>query len=441
MMSPVARLARARAAGRKAAAGVGNAQSSFSGASAAGGAAPGAGTPPPAAPGVPGKPKYNPGKVLANLPKSGLLTPQQLKAEARADSVLETRPLIHGAKLLATQLEQEKAADAKGLAALGAQLQGGVSDTYKNIAESEAQNLARQNQLGAQLTQQSGAIAQAGSTELAGMQEGALGDYEKQLEMRGAPGAGGAQQALASAVANQQATQNADSQASQQFAASQGSSYGALASQMAGAAQMQGGAAVGQIGRDILSRVGQSNQKYNEKIGEALGKVADAKATRGVSFVKTLGELNEGNRTFKLGLDTVRGNKEGQKLKEKENAEAKAENAKKFNLELKEFGLSQWKAHHPNAGEHKTNEKKQELVKEVGNVKSIIGQLVGEAKAAEKEGNKGIASNFGAYVAAANKILGEEQAEPQVIRRVLQHWWENRDTGLSKDPNGPSLGR
>ncbi len=415
MMSPLARLARARVAGRKAAAGIGNAQS-FAGASAAGGAAPGAGQPaPPAPPAPPAGPKYNPGKVLGNLPKSGLLTPKQLRAEARALSVLETRDTIHGYKQLATQLEQEKAADAKGLGVLGANLQGGVTSVYKNIAESEAQNLARQNQLGQQLNQQSGAIAQAGTQELTGMQQGALGDYEKQLEMRGAPGAGGAQQALASAVANQQATQNADSQASQQFAASQGSSYGALASQMAGAAQMQGGAAVGQIGRDVLSRVGQSNQKYNEGIQTALGKLADTKATRGASFVKTLGELNEGNRKFKLGLDTVRGNKEGQKLKEKENEEAKAENAKKFNLELKKFGLAQWEAHHPNAGEHKTNEKKQEIRQEVKEVKALIPSVIAELGGPPR-GPKQLNYLIG-------KITGPASADPALVRKVLENWW------------------
>lgn len=437
MMNPhIARLAKAmRVSGRSAISAAAPVAGSMAGAAASGGAAPGAAPK--------GKPAYHPLQAIKNLP-NGELNPQQQAQYARALSVLETRPAIHGFKQIAKQLHGERESTAKGLGNLGNELQGSVTDTYKNIAQSEAQNLARQNQLGAQLTQQSGEIAQAGGTELAGMQEGALGDYEKQLQMRGAPGAGGAQQALASAVANQQATQNADSQASQQFAASQGSSYGALASQMAGAAQMQGGAAVGQIGRDILSRVGQSNQKYNESIQTAEGKLGEAKASYGPTFVKNLGTVHGEQQKFRLGQEAVQGNKAKLASEEKQNA-AEAQTKGKQQafsnaLELKKLGLAQWKAHHPNASSSETQKAAQGLHKEVSNVKSIIGQLVAEAKAAEKEGHKGIASNFGAYVAGANKILGQEQAEPQVIHRVLKHWWANRQR-LSKDPNGASLGR
>jgi hypothetical protein len=392
-----------------------------------GGAAPGAGQK---------KPGYHPLRVLKNLP-NGELTPQQQAAYARAISVLETRPAIHGYKEIAKQLAGERESTAKGLGTLGSGLQGGVTDVYKNIAESEAQNLARQSQLGQQLNQQSASIATSGAKQLAGMQEGALGDYEKQLEMRGAPGGGGAQQQLANAVASQQATQNADSQAAQQFAASQGSSYGALASQMAGAAQMQGGAAVGQIGRDILSRVGQSNQKYNENIQTALGKLGEAKASYGPTFAKNLGVVHGEQQKFRLGQEAVQGNKAqlaaekeqaaaANKTKQGENATANKQQQFENAVELKKLGLAQWEAHHPNASSSETHKAAKALQKEVSNVKSIIGQLVGEAKAAEKEGHKGIAGNFAAYVANANKILGEEQAEPQVIRRVLKHWWVNK---------------
>jgi hypothetical protein len=404
---------------------------SMAGAAAAGGAAPGAAT---------GKPAYHPLQAIKNLP-NGELTPQQQAQYARALSVLETRPAIHGFKQIAKQLHGERESTAKGLGNLGNELQGNVTDTYKNIAQSEAQNLARQNQLGAQLNQQSGAIAQAGTTELAGMQEGALGDYEKQLQMRGAPGAGGAQQALASAVANQQATQNADSQASQQFAASQGSSYGALASQMAGAAQMQGGAAVGQIGRDILSRVGQSNQKYNESIQTAVGKLGEAKASYGPTFTKNLGAVHGEQQKFRLGQEAVQGEKAKLSAEAKQNAVANKINQEKAEASqmsaqasltsaaasARNAAVAAYKAQHPEASSGELAKRQKEIKQETAEVKTLIPTLVGTYGSPFKAPKNVTLSK--ALAAFTLKLNEKASADPALVQKVINEWAKKRTQG------------
>lgn len=427
MMNPhIARLAKAmRVSGRSAISAAAPVAGSMAGAAAAGGAAPGVAPK--------GKPAYHPLQAIKNLP-NGELTPQQQAQYARALSVLETRPAIHGFKQIAKQLHGERESTAKGLGNLGNELQGGVTDTYKNIAQSEAQNLARQNQLGAQLTQQSGQIAQAGGTELAGMQEGALGDYEKQLQMRGAPGAGGAQQALASAVANQQATQNADSQASQQFAASQGSSYGALASQMAGAAQMQGGAAVGQIGRDILSRVGQSNQKYNESIQTAEGKLGEAKASYGPTFVKNLGTVHGEQQKFRLGQEAVQGEKAKLAATEKQNAAANRINQEKAEASLtsaaasaKSAAVANYKAHNPAASSGELAKRQKEVTQETNEVKTLIPSLVGTYGSPFKAPKN---VSLGKALAAFTLKLNEKaSADPALVQKVINEWAKKRMQG------------
>jgi hypothetical protein len=394
-----------------------------------------------AAPGTPkGKPGYHPLQAIKDLP-NGELTPQQQAQYARALSVLETRPAIHGFKQIAKQLHGERESTATGLGNLGNELQGGVTDVYKNIAQSEAQNLARQNQLGAQLTQQTGEIAQTGNKELAGMQEGALGDYEKQLQMRGAPGAGGAQQALASAVANQQATQNADSQASQQFAASQGSSYGALASQMAGAAQMQGGAAVGQIGRDILSRVGQSNQKYNESIQTALGKLGEAKASYGPAFTKNLGTVHGEQQKFRLGQEAVNSEKAKLAAEEKQNAannkinQEKAE-ASQLSAEAsltsatasaRQAAVAAFKAHHPGFTSGELLKRQKEIKQETAEVKTLIPTLVGTYGSPFKAPKN---VSLGKALAAFTLKLNEKaSADPALVQKIVNEWAKKRTQG------------
>lgn len=420
-MNPlVAKIARAKALGQRA--GIGAAHS-LGEAAAAAGAAPGAGVSQGAAPGAtaPGnKPgsNYHPMQVLKGLDTNGVLTGKQMREAARALTALEVRPVVHGYRQLANQLGQQKEAEAKGLGALGERLQGGVTDVYRNIAQSEAQNLARQQALGTQLNQRSGEIATQGQQDLTKMQEGQLGAQTDALALRGAPGGGSAQAELASAVAAQQARQSADSQAAEQFAASQGAGATQLAGMLGGAAQLQGGAANSEIARQITNRVASSNQEKDQAIATALGKLADAKATKGSTFVKNLLSLREGEQKFKLGEQAVHGEKEGQKLKERENAEGKEEANRKYGLELKKFGLAQWEAHHPGATSGETAKKAKEIHEDVAEVKSMIPTAAAAAKEAKK------ANDFEGYVAFVNE---KTSAPPQIVRKVLKHWWQKRN--------------
>lgn len=409
------------------------------------------------APPAPHKPGFHPLAVLKNFEPGKPLTGKDMAQAARALTVLETRPVIHGYKGIIREEEKAKAAEAAGLGRLGERTSGNVSSTYKNIAASEAETLARQSALGKQLTTGAANIAHTGNQELAGMQTGALGDYENQLQMRGAPQGGGAQEALAQAVASQQATENTDNQAAQQFAASQAANNGSLAAAMAASAQMQGGAAVGGINRDIINRTGEANQKADQSISGAREKLGEAKAAYGPAFTKNLLGLRGNEQKFILGKAAVAGEKaklglEGEKLtaEQEQNAIQNKLNQQKANASstsaqasLINAQVNKWEAEHPNASSSAAGKKRQEVKQEVREVRSMLPSLVAEAGAppwAAKSGNKPVPLNkaINLFVGHANSKVS---ADPALVKRVIEHWVKKHYAKVSKDPNGNSLGR
>lgn len=379
-------------------------------ASAVSGAAPGAS-------GAGKKKKYNPYAVLSSLESGDLLSGKDLTRAARALTALEIRPQVRGYKQLASQLRSEREMEAKGLGALGTRLQGGVTDVYKNIASAEAQGLANQQALGQGLVTQSGAIAQTGAQDLRAMQGGEVGDYTKALALRGAPGGGSAQQDLANAVAAQQANQSANSQAAQQAAASQATGYSQLASGLAGSAQLQGGAAVAGIGRDILSRTAESNQKYGEGIQTALGKAGDARALKGSTFIKNLLELRGGEQKYQLGRAAVRGERQANQLGKEQLAEDKRQANMSNQLGLASLALKEWEAAHPGAASGERRERKQKAKQEIREVRSLIPGLVATYGAPE---NKKMLNQF------TLALNGKASADPTLVQRVLNRWYKKR---------------
>lgn len=389
-----------------------------------------------------GKPKFNPMSILGKLGASELLDPRQMGAVARAMTVLETRPEIHGYRQIATELQKEKAREAQGLETLGRRTAGETAGVYRGIAQSEADSLAHQQALGSKLTQQSGDIAAQSAQSLAGTQANALGDLTSQLQQRGSPQGGSAQEALAQAVASQQAAQNANSQAAQQFASSQAANFGALGAGMAQATQMQGGQAIGSIGRTTIGRIGESNAKYGQSIREALGKLAEAKASYGSKYIKNLLGLREGEQKFLLGKQAVRGDKESlaasiannkeQNAIARENAESSRISA---NASATNAAINQYEAEHPGASKSDIKEKRQEVKQEEREVRSILPSVIAEAGRAPKTKRE-----LNVLIGLANSKAG---ADPAIVRKVLLNWWKakhqgNRgEKGATKTPYAP----
>jgi hypothetical protein len=379
---------------------------------------------------------FHPWKVLEDYKPGKPLSGKEMREYARALAVTETKPQIHGYAGLVRESEKAKKQEAAGLGKLGARTSGNVSDVYSNIAKSEAENIARQQALGSQLTTNAAGIASTSNAELAAQQSGALGSYESQLAQRGAPSGGGAQEALAQAVAAQTAAQSTDNQAAQQFAASQAANSNQLAAAMAGSAAMQGGSAVGAINRDTVNRVGESNQRYDQSINGLREKLGEAKSAFGTDFAKNLLSLRGNEQKFILGKDAVAGNKE--KLSaEKEAAKAAAaeanaaaaaktgENAqdqsnadRQFELELKKFGLAEWEAKHPNAASGEAQKQQKKLGEEVKEVKTLIPTIVTELGKVPKgtPPNKVLQT----YIAKVNSTAS---ANPTVVAKVLKAWW------------------
>lgn len=396
---------------------------------------PGRGPSPKKGPGLPkgGKKGFNPMKVLEGLSTGGLLNPEQLASAARALTVLETKPEIHGYAEIAKQLGQEKGREATGLTNLGTRTAGNVSGLYKGLAESAAQSIANQQAIAGSLSSQSANIASKGTQELGQLQSGALGDYEKQLEMRGAQDTqGGAQQALAQAVSAQQGYQQQQGQAAQATAQQQGASSTALLAAMAGAGQLQGAEAGAGIHRTIANRVADSNAKYNTNIETARNKQAEAKASYGGKYVKNILGLREGEQKFKLGEQAVAGEKAALGLKATENEEdakqqgleneenqlANSIALKKLGLEYKKFGLSQWEAKHPEAGSNKKQEKAEEIGHEVNQIKAVIGPTVGPL--GKPPPGTPLNRVLNTYITEVNK---KTEADPALVKKVVEKWF------------------
>lgn len=379
---------------------------------------------------------FNPVKVLEGLETGSLLTPEQLQSAARALTVLQTKPEIHGYAEIAKQLGEEKGREATGLTNLGNRTAGNVSGLYKGLAESAAQSIANQQAMAGSLSSQSASIASKGTQELGQMQTGALGDLQNQLQIRGSQDtAGGAQQALSQAVSAQQAAQQSQSQAAQQSALQQGGSSTALLQAMAGASQVQGAETGGGIRRDIANRVAESNAKYNTNIQTAKSKQAEAKASYGEKLVKNLLGLREGEQKFKTAEQAVAGEKSAlalkgqenaedatqQQLENEENAQANALALQKLGLEYKKFGLSQWEAKHPNYGNSEKKKKAQELGKEVNEIKSLIGPVVSTLGKPPK--NVPPQKVLNTYI---TQINGKASADPQLVAKVVKEWWNKK---------------
>lgn len=399
---------------------------SQSAAAAKGGAAPGAGN---AGRGRGGKggSGYNPLAKLKELETGKVLTGKDITRAANALTVLETRPQIRGYARLAKQLAGERESEVKGLGRLGTQLQSGVTNVYRNIAQTEAQALATQQALANQLNQTSAGIASQGAADLTAMQNTQTQGVADALSARGAPGGGTAQQELAAAVAAQQVSQSANSQAQQQFAAQQGSSYGNLAAMMAGATQQQGGAAVGGIGQTVIQRIAKSGSEFGGDIREARAKQAEAKASRGATFNKNLLSLRGQEQEFMLGKQAVRSEKEKLALSKQEAAEARKQRGIENSQWAQEFGLKTWEAQHPNAGSNEVKEKKQEIKQDVNEVKSLIATVVGA------EGSPKNKQQLNALIGALNS---KASANPTLVRKVAQRWWERRQRAMRNGNRG-----
>lgn len=385
----------------------------------------------PPVPGTANKSEYHPLQVLSQLDTGSVLSGKDLSRAARALTALEIRPQLHGYKQLANQLTRERNEEAQGLGKLGTELQGNVTDVYKNMGASQANSVAAQQAIASTLNQQSAGIASAASADQAKMQAGALGEYTQALQARGAPGGGSAQQQLSDAVTQQQQAQSANSQAAQQFAASQGAGYGQLQAGLAGASQLAGGAAVGGIGRSVIGRVGESNQKYGENIQTALGKLADVKATKGALYTKNLLGLREGEQKYELGKQAVQGNKAKLANEETHDRAEEATNKEKAHASLtsaaasaKNAAVAEYKAKHPNASSGEQAKRVKEIREGTQEVKSLIPGLVAAYGPPESK------KELNQFILALN---GKASASPTLVQRVVKAWY------AKKNPPGSNI--
>jgi len=381
---------------------------------------------------------FHPRKVLAELgEQKGPLTPKQQQEIARAETILETRPVIQGYKGLVKQLGQEKATEAKGYEKLGSRVSGEVGSAYHSIAEQEAASIAQQSALAAQFGAQAQTATDSATSAIAANQQAAVAGNDAELALRGAPGGSPAQEALAQSVAAQNSQATTDLTAQQQANLAQSNATPQYLAAMAGSTAMGGGAAIGSIGRATVNRIGESNQKFGQSIISAREKLAEAKGTKGATFLKNLAGEREAGEKNKLSWAALAREKEeaaaaaqAAGVKAKTEAEERAEgrtqqqieNAqaqRELELTEKKVGNETYKTHHPGSSGGETPQ--QERQKEVAEVKSLIGPVVsGLGKVPENLPANKVLNKY------IEEVNAKTSADPTVVAAVVKRWFKKR---------------
>lgn len=354
-------------------------------------------------------PLYNPSAMLGG---------RKLKGAAKKLTKLEIGPQARSYERLAQQLAQQGQQVGTGLQALGDRTSGVVQNTYKNLATSVAENLARQKAIGETLQSRLAGVGSQAGQELGTQQGAALGSYIQGLGLKGAPGGGAAQQALAERAQAEQARQQQAAAAANQYGAMSAGAYNAYAAGQGAAQQQRGGESVAAIQRDIANRIAQGNLTTSQNVQEALGKATDIRALKGPTMLKNLLALREGERTFGL------------------NQQAANLNAAKFQASLAQNAVENKRSKErnrtsrQNAKETKRHHQQMEQQGSTGTApapvdQSVIGSAIADAKA-RIGGGWPVPGSKGAKARAmfTHYVLTSEGVKPEwknaVLKRIHQ---------------------
>lgn len=246
-------------------------------------------------------------KHLGIYDPANSLKGKELRKLARRLTTLQTRAPARAYTRQANSLRDVLSDQIASQLSLGKQATTNVAGFYNQLAQAEAQNLARQEALGARLradvgtagTQAQEGIQSAGEAGVQRLDEDAL----KRLSTPSR-----ARDELQQMIAQQQGFAAQNQQGLNATAAGQSADWESAMGVLAQANQMRGGQNLTDIQREVVNRISELQQSFTPDIKGALGQAADVRASRGDIRAQLLRQLTGEEREFglskaALGLD------------------------------------------------------------------------------------------------------------------------------------------
>lgn len=379
------------------------------------------------------------------------LTKEALRNAVRQAVNFQLNPTLRMQDRASQELIKQRELDLSNIGTQGAQATNNIGAYYKDLASKEAARLAEQKASGAA---QTGAVAQAGvdtQAAIAGAGNAAqsgIGAYEGQSI--------GARDRLAQMIAQQQAGAAQNSNALNAQAQGQASGFQNFLTGLSAASGMRGGEQLSDIGRQVQNRLTETRNEYGKELGKIRNDKLELLMQRPELANKVLMEMRDKEQTNALSRAALGIKKEEASKEDRSGIEYAKVNAREL-IKVKKLEQQQRLQELAAAGASNA---------ELAGIKAQYSKEIIELQQkgyGKGKGNSGaggyqpfgktfsylrnspvkpktLATSKKARKAAYDKLRvygASDKIARQAIKKYIKQW--NRR--LSKDPNGPSLGR
>lgn len=380
------------------------------------------------------------------------LDSKSLKKLANKLANVEYKPQIGAARSQAKSLKKLLAYGLRSNQALTKQASGNVESYYGSLKRADNANEAYQKALGSRLTgavgdagtQAQNAVASAGGTANANLS----GDQN----LRRVDGTTARDQ-LQAAIASESGRTAREGQALGAQAAGQSAAYQAMQQQMASAAQMQGGVTMGDIAKRGQENEAKIQSQYGPSLIEARQNVKDIRSTRGDAKTALIRQLIGEERDYLLSKGALGVDKAGlssgvdyAKVSGKQNRKSARVSGRQSRKTIdRQAQNNAAQARLGGRQSRKTIGKQQRGYGNGGGGKGKGGHS--KAHKRDLQIAKATAANIHKEHPQwdkrriYNELLDTQGVNPNMAKKVLRMGKHSKWRGISRDPNGRSLGR
>lgn len=331
-----------------------------------------------------------------------LLTGDLLKKYAKAQVKMQVKPELNAAKRYADSLKGLLNHQVKQQEKLGNQAASNISGYYQNFANTNAQNVAKQEATGARLR---GEVAAAGSQGQAASNaagDEALAGLTRDEQLRqNAPSS--ARDELQQMIAANKSRTASESSAQNANASGQAADWESAMRMMGGAAGMTGGAQVSDARKQTNSNVMDLYQQYLPDLREAQGSIKDIKSQKGAMMVEAINSLLGREREYGLSKAALNIDKESLKVDAK-SGNSQMALAKQYAKNKKKEQMRSL-ANQLKVAKKQGNIKKQQMLQSKINQLEVAAAQAGNAKADDKRSRDYLEASQGGT--GKNKPLSE----------------------------------
>jgi len=245
-----------------------------------------------------------------------------LRRFVKAITNLEYKPQVNAVNQQIGALDTQKQNTTASLGALGTQATGNISSYYRSLAEAEAANAARQQELAQRSQQQTASMTQQAANAV----QQAAQNANAQLRQDS-----GARDELQAMVAEQQSRQAREAQAIQGSNTAQNTNWQGLQQALAASNQTRGSENLVNTQRQSMSDITKATAAFNDEIAAAMARRAGLKGEAAAAFIKNLYQARGAEREFNLGVRALKSknayNKTQVKLQKMRNAQQDENNS------------------------------------------------------------------------------------------------------------------